>query len=395
MAASFATSGMTVKVDAQLTLNAQLTALRLGLVALSLIWSIPVLAADPIGKASASAIACPSGGAANGRCYRLTISGCSGPGSFYAGVKLNRAKAGAPIGAVLLTTGGGGNTWYDNDPNFEIAGNCGGNCGLQAILDLNAAGYEAIQTNFSDPNDPTTEFAGWLTGSTRASNGPLELACRYATLANWAWTALLDHDADLPVCATGNSAGSAAIAYALSQYGLGTPSGPGPDFKMVELTSGPPLSRLDHACLGKNSPKVAVTCPSGTVISENIGVQDAESYIDPSYDGDYDCSSSTSCQPDATDVCGNSIRSGGPANPRLLHDSILSDTDPPLLSYSTNVNILFGDQDLTAAVPLGLEWFNAVASQKSQSCVAGAAHSLPGYTVGEQQTIADLKSLCK
>jgi hypothetical protein len=79
----------------------------------------------------------------------------------------------------------------------------------------------------------------------------------------------------------------------------------------------------------------------------------------------------------------------------LLHDSILSDTDPPVLSYSTNVSVVFGDQDLTAAVPLGLEWFNAILSQKSQACVAGAHHSLPGYTAGEQQTVADLKNLCK
>jgi hypothetical protein len=164
---------------------------------------------------------------------------------------------------------------------------------------------------------------------------------------------------------------------------------------MVELTSGPPLSRLDHGCLGKNSPRPTVTCPSGAVISENITVQDAETFVDPSYDGDYDCTSPTSCHPDSTDICGSSIRTGGPTDPRLLHDSILSDTDPPILSYSTNVNVVFGDQDLTAAVPLGLEWFNAIASQKSQACVPGAHHSLPGYTAGEQQTIADLKNLCK
>jgi len=372
----------------------QLAAWKCVLLAFGLGLALPAHAVDPIGKASATTIACPAGGAANGECYRVTITKCPGAPSFYAGVKLDRA-AGPPVGAVLLTTGGGGNFWYDNDTNFEIPGNCGGNCGLKAIQDLNVAGYIAIQTNFSDPDNPTGEFAGWLTGSTTASYGPRQLACRYATLANWVWTSLLHRETAMPVCATGNSGGSAAIAYGLSQYGLGSITGPGPEFKMVELTSGPPLARLDHGCLGKSSPKPTVSCPSGAVLTENLGVIDAEKYVDPSYDGDYDCTSLTSCKPDATDICGNSILSGGPANPELLHDSILSDTDPPVLSFTTNVNVLFGDQDLTAAVPLGLEWFDAITSQKSQACVAGAHHSLPGYTGGEEQTIVDLKSLCK
>jgi hypothetical protein len=377
------------------TISAQRLTLKCALLALSCFGlAIPAHAVDPIGRASATTTPCPPGGATNGQCYRVTVTKCPGAESFYAGVKLNRAS-GSPIGAVLLTTGGGGNHWYDNDPSFKIAANCAGNCGLQAIQDLNAAGYITIQTNFSDQDNSTAQFAGWLTGSTTVSNGPRELACRYATVAHWAWTSLLRGDAAIPVCATGNSGGSAALAYALSHYGLGSTSGPGPVFTMAEITSGPPFSRLDHGCLGKRSPEPIVTCPSGMAISENLSLQDAENYVDPAYDGDYDCTSPTSCHPDSTDICGNSILAGGPADPRLLHDSILSDTDPPVLSFTTNVNVVFGAQDLTAAVPLGLEWFNAITSQKSQACVARAHHSLPGYTEGEQQTVADLKSLCK
>ena len=368
------------------------------LVALGFALVTPARAVDPTGTASQTTIPCPSGGAANGECYRIAIKGCPGATIFYARAKLNTTTAAQAIGTVLLTTGGGGNSWYDNDPQFKIASNCTGNCGLQTVTDLNAAGYNTIQTNFSDLNQVAPEVAGWLTGSTTTPNGPRELACRYATVANWAWTFLLGGDTSKPVCATGNSAGSAAIAYALSQYQLGSKAGPGPDFRMAEMTSGPPLSRLDHACLGKKAPKPVVQCPlttPPTTLSENIGVIDAEKVVDPSYDGDLDCSSLSSCQPDATDICGNSILSGGPADPTLLHDSILSDTDPPILSYDTNVNVVFGDHDLTAAVPLGQEWFNAVTSQKSQACVAGPHHNLPGYTAGEQQIVADLTSLCK
>ncbi|HKD03706.1 MAG TPA: hypothetical protein VKB77_14815 [Terriglobales bacterium] len=47
----------------------------------------------------------------------------------------------------------------------------------------------------------------------------------------------------MPFCATGNSAGSAASGYVITDYGLGAM------FTMLEETSGPPLSHIDRACL--------------------------------------------------------------------------------------------------------------------------------------------------
>ncbi len=375
---------------------AQLAVTAIALVGLSVLFAQPAHATDPIGTASGNQITCPPGGAPNGTCFRVTISGCAG-GTFIAGAKLNTSTAGNPIGAVMLTTGGGGNSWYE--AGFQLAGNCSGNCGKQAILDLNAAKYNTIQTNFSDPNNPAPEFDGWLTGSTTSQSGPRLLACRYATMAHWIWTALLKSDTIRPVCATANSAGSAAIAYSLSQYQLGSASGPGPAFRMVELTSGPPLSRLDHGCLPKRlAPAPQVQCPLTnplTTISEFIGMSDAENFIDPSYDGDLDCPNGT-CNPDGQfDYCGNSINAGSTTGTPLLHDSILSDTDPPILSFSTKVNVVFGAQDLSASVPLGQEWYDVVTTTKAQSCVAVAKHNLPAYTQGEQQIVADIKSLCK
>jgi hypothetical protein len=372
----------------------QLAVLFLFTVALSLMFPQSARAVDSIGSATSATMACPFAGVPHGKCYKVTISGCAG-GTFIAQAKLNTSTAGTPVGTVILTIGGGGNFWYDNAATFKIPGNCNGNCGEQTVLDLNAAAYTTIQTNFSDPSSSASEFAGWLTGSTTSAIGPRELACRYATMINWAWTTLLQSDQTHPVCATGNSAGSAALAYALAQYQLGSGSGQGPVLRLAELTSGPPFSRLDHACLSKSkAPVDTVSCPVNASINESLGLTDAANFVDPAYDGDDDCVGST-CTPDSSDPCAYTLKNNLTAPAVLLHDSILSDIDPPLVNFSTTVRVLFGAADGSASVALGQEWLNEITSTKSQACVPFAQHSLPGYTDGEQQIVADIKALCK
>ncbi len=269
----------------------QLAVLFLFALALSAVFTTPARAVDSIGTATSTNMPCPFAGVPHGKCYKVTITGCAA-GTFIAQVKLNTSTAGTPIGTVLLTIGGGGNFWYDNAATFKVPGNCGGNCG-------DAAAYDTIQTNFSDPSNSASEFAGWLTGSTTSAIGPRALACRYATLVNWAWTSLLQSDQTRLVCATGNSAGSAALAYALSQYQLGSSSGPEPVLKLAELTSGPPFSRLDHACLTKSkAPTDTVSCPANASVNESLGLSDSANFVDPAYDGELDCSGNT-CNPDA------------------------------------------------------------------------------------------------
>jgi hypothetical protein len=361
------------------------------LIFFSLVFVMPAHATDPIGTATQMSMTCPPGGVGSGTCFRVTINGCAG-GTFYAGAKLNTSTNGTPIGAVILTTGGG-DSYYDTTTQFKVSGQCGGTCGEQTVLDLNAAGYNTIQTNFEDP-DTDTSIAGWLTGSTTSIIGPRLLACRYATFVNWAWTFLLKSDTSRPVCATGNSAGSAALAFALSQYELGSSSGPGPVLTLAEVTSGPPLSSLQHACLSMSkAPTVTATCPSGTPINESIGLSDAGQFVDPSFDGESDCVG-TVCTPDSTDTCGITIKNNVTAPAVLHHDSILSDTDPPLTSFNTTVRQLFGADDGSASVPLGMEWYNVITSTKSQVCVPNAQHALPGYTTGEAQIVTDIKNMC-
>jgi len=350
------------------------------------------LAEDPIGAATLTKLSsCPAGGLANGTCYTVTISNCpETAGNFVAAMKVNAPPKGKKtLGAVFFTTGGAGNAYYDGtlgtpDPR-DTRCNAQGNCGLLAVQTVNNAGYETIQTNFSDPHHSAAEPVGWLTGP--AADGPRALACRFATLMHAVWTNTLRSTTTRPICATGNSAGSAVIAYSLTQYGLGSLSGPGPLLSMVEATSGPPMARIDHGCQ-KTPPMMTVTCPSGSVLSEGYGVSTALDFIDPAYDGDQDTSS------DPEDLCTQQIQNGGNLT-LFLHDSVVSDDFAAPNYPRTFVNVVFGDKDLSSAVPQGLEWYNAITSQKAQACVVGAPHTLPSTYEGATQVANDLISFCR
>lgn len=347
--------------------------------------------ADSLGTATTSKLSsCPSTGLAKGTCYRVTISGCAeNPQSFVAIVKVNEAvNRTQPIGTVFFTTGGGGADFYDSFDGFvtgDTRCNTHGNCGLFVVQTVNSAGYRTVQTAFKNPGNPSSEPNGWLFGP--ATGGPRALACRYATLLHVVWTNILNRDTTKPVCATGNSGGSAAVAYSLAHYGLGSSTGPGPVVSMVEVTSGPVFSRIDRGCQ-KSPPQVRVSCPSGVSLSEGYGLALALEFIDPTFSGQLSTAVTTA------DICAQQIQNGG-NNSLFLHDSIMSDDSPTLDYPETFVNVVFGDQDLSMAVPQGMEWYNGITSSKAQSCVVGAHHALASSFEGANQIANDLTTFCK
>jgi hypothetical protein len=336
---------------------------------------------NSLGTATLTLDTCQDTGLPNGTCYRAVISDCpESTGEFAVAVKINEAPNPNLLkGTVFFTTGGGGELFYDYDPSYLGSAKCpDSNCGLMVVQSINSANFRTVQTNFEDPANIIQEPAGWLTGP--SADGPRSLACRYATLVHAVWTILLQSDTSHPVCATGNSGGGAAIAYAITQYGMGNNSGPGPFFTMVEPTSGPPYGRIDHGCEGSAAPVEIVSCPTGDRISENYGIETALEFVDPAY---------------SSDSCVRDIESNGrDGNPNFHHDSVLSD-DFSAPSYKTFVRVLYGSEDLSEAVPLGFEWYNAIKSSKTVACIAGAPHELPSNFEAATTIVSDVTTLCK
>lgn len=201
---------------------------------------------NTIGTATITTGTCNKDGLAGGTCYRVVISNCpEATSEFAAGIKINQPPNASLLqGTVFFTTGGGGDEYYDYDSDYMGDSSCpGSNCGLMAVQNINAANYRTVQVNFTDPENRIKEGSGWLTG--HVTDGPRALACRYTTLVHAVWTILLDSDATHAVCATGNSGGGALIAYAITQYGMGTLRGPAP----CSPWSNPPPARPTGASI--------------------------------------------------------------------------------------------------------------------------------------------------
>lgn len=381
------------------------------------------LAQDALGSAKVTKHngtgACPSGGLAGGNCWDVQIWGCPQTGDtetnpFWASVKVNvPPNKATPVGFVFFTTGGGGNAYYDNFSSFittQMTGQgCpqqsnGYNCGEYAVQTVNGApaNFTTIQTNFSDPNLVVSEPVGWLTGPAGgATDGPRAMACRYATLVHAVWTSTIINNATKkPICVTGNSAGSSAAAYALTQYGMSN-SAPGPLISMVEASSGPPMGRVDHGC-SHMPPSLLVNCPANTSLKEGYGPKTALQFLDPAYDGDSDLDNGTGKyvpEPLPLDPCANSIQGAVGSYPNFLHDSVVSDDYATPIYPKTFVNFVFGATDGTSAVPLGTEWYNAILSsnpsQPAPVCVSSTPHQVPSTFNGASQIAADLIADCK
>src|SRR3954468_5584924 len=252
-----------------------------------------------------STISC-QGAIKNGVCQQMTVS-CPGIPDVLAYVKTN-SPAGTSLGTVSYNTGTDGNGLYESIFTF-------GSTAVQNVLN---AGFTTVQISWGTPfnqNQPD----GWALGP----GGVLASACRYATVNQWIYDNIQSNK-NIPMCATANSGGAGALAYALSQY-------PTSDIlSMAEVTSGPPTGRLDWGC-GCTQGKVAVQCGSSTTLGTCFGKADA-----PVWDVAYDPSATSS-------LCSAAV--GGALPPGGLNFFLGDSVEAPGANYNlskTHVNLVFG-----------------------------------------------------
>ncbi|HKS73641.1 MAG TPA: hypothetical protein VJQ82_10630 [Terriglobales bacterium] len=308
----------------------------------------PVTTPNQLGTASAVSVTCPASnvGVTGSACYTLTLT-CPGvPTYTTANVKVTN-PSGTSIGTVIYTTGGGGNQLYEDQFLY----------GNVAVNNVVQAGYTAVQTDFGSAT-------GWLDGP----GGPLLLACRWATLAQWVHDNSSIHPSNTAFCATGNSGGAGAIAYALSRFGQDS------IFNFVLPTGGPPFTRIDYGCRCSNSTLQTTDCAGPQATCYGL---DANAFLDPAY-GNTDCSN-VSAPPDTA---------------TWQADSILSSDGKSVLNYKTPVHFLFGGMDTGSGSALAVLWEGAITSTHQHACVADAPHKMADVPDGAAAIANELITNC-
>jgi hypothetical protein len=237
-------------------------------------------------------------------------------------VRISEPAAGVPYrGTVVFGSGGNGGGFYAGQPGGKIL-----------VGEVAAMGFRVVDRSWE---------GGWVT----QEGGQVKQSCRYATLLTW----IHDHvHKGGKFVATGNSGGSAEISYALTSWGRG-------DILDVAIpTSGPPLGRLDYACVKEASPEWAALCKS--IVPKGV----------------MECASTCILGP-SNGVCKQV--SPNPTQEQLLNDSVVH--PGAVLNYpKTKVYFLYGAHDCGEPVPIGLTYATKVTSEKTIRFVPHTPHPM-------------------
>ncbi|MFZ0419237.1 MAG: hypothetical protein WAM04_14150 [Candidatus Sulfotelmatobacter sp.] len=211
----------------------------------------------------------------------------------------------SPKGTIVFLSGAGGT---DDSGDADPAGFYFAN------------GYEVIQIEWADD----WEYTGGNDTNTTPANVRLA-ACRGATLLNFIFntnnTTLYSGGGR---CAEGSSAGSGAIAYALTFYGAGS------YLDAVEMKSGPPIADFEQGCEEPAPPDVTI-CPAGQFGCQLGGTQPW--VLSPTYTGA--ASGVRNWTGDSTCAVPKTTTSAA-SNTAWLQESIVNDgTGSPTYSYPT------------------------------------------------------------
>ena len=275
----------------------------------------------PLGTVTESAETCPAGPLANTVCRRFAVA-CPGIKDIQVSVRIIEPAEGVAFrGTVVMGSGGSGAGFYGGDEGGQLL-----------EKSVTGMGFRVIDRSWA---------GGWPT----AEGGMVKESCRYATLLTWVHDHL--HKGGKFV-ATGNSGGSAEISYALTTWGRA-------DILDVAIpTSGPPLGRLDYACVKEASPEWSAMCAS--IVPKGV----------------MECSSGCILGP------GNAVCKQVTAEPtteQLLNDSVMH--PGAVVNYpKTKVYFLYGAHDCGEPVPIGLTYATKVTSEKSIQFVPRTPHAL-------------------
>jgi hypothetical protein len=231
------------------------------------------------------------------------------------------APSASTIGTVVVFNGGLGTTMAPPQPQYVSAG-------LRTIQ---------VQWDTAWENTPTL--------------GILAAACRPATLLEWAFRNPHQASRTAAFCAQGASAGSGAISYAVSHYGMG-------DYlDYANLVSGPPFGRIDYGCAPSTysgPPRALCAGMPGALSPAPYAFHDgpAMGIVDPG-ENTATCSSAN---PPSADIA------------RWAADSIVS--PGAIYNYpSTPLRFYFCTSPTTNEVTgLGSFFYEQIASQKSMGC---------------------------
>jgi hypothetical protein len=337
--------------------------------------TVTVQTSDPLGTVtSSSLIGSCAGSLQGGTCYQLAVS-CPGASDISAYLKV-LTPVGAPLGTVLFGVGTGGSGLYD-DPNS--GGYVDGSNVVQSVLN---SGFNTVQVSFGSPFN-SNQKNGWLQGP----GGVRRLACRYATVADWVYNnpTIINPGVtatnSAPMCATGNSGGSAAIAYAVYEYGLNS------EFAMIEPTSGPVMTRIDQGCSPCTSSAVGPVCASSNTHPQLCYESADAAIIDEAY---------ATGQSSGAGPCTNALNGnpGANASAIFLSDSILYQGNTTVTISNTSIKQLLGEDDTSNAVPQASIWQEWISPAPMQQCMAGVQHDMPSFSSAATQIASDIVASC-
>jgi hypothetical protein len=281
---------------------------------------------------------CPGGF----KCQSFIVRGCTNLRVDLTGAL---AKAGPPQGVpvrgmAVFFAGSTGMMWWGSGLGRDL---------LQRLRDVD--GLWTIEVKWDVP---------WYGASVGEDAGNAHGACRPATAIRWIYDTLYVplHISPAPgacgFCITGNSGGAAAVAYALSHYGLDA------ILNGVFPTSGPTMSRLDKGCLPEY-PEYNYSTWSTPEMDKPFG------YFDPDNDP------------------GPCMRHDPAEIPRWLEEGVVSGAND-LNHPNTRIQMIIGGADDTAAPAQAGDYEVALeaipTNHVSTVVIPGMVHTIQNFQEG-------------